>query len=277
MNSPHIQELLEEYVLGSLDAETQAQVEAHLATCVDCRARADAYAETVATLPQALANVSLYAVPEDLRDRVMARVVAAPPTTSQAQPERVVHVPTTSDFTPPAAVSARPLAMAQPRLRLAFIAVCLLLVSLLLWSIQLNVVLARERALRAEFGELVDQQEIVLEVIDSNKTERRVLLATAEGSRAYGKVFSRSDMPHVVAMAARLSPPSRNEAYHLWLTRDDVTFLAGTLRTNDEGFGMLLFDDSVDGPQYRHAIVTLQPIGSTIPAEEPILEWVPDE
>jgi hypothetical protein len=153
----------------------------------------------------------------------------------------------------------------------------LLLVSLLLWSIQLNVVLARERALRAEFGELVDQQEIVLEVIDSSKTERRVLLPPAGDSRAYGKVFTRSDMPHVVAMAARLTPPAAGEAYHLWLTRDEETILAGTLHTNDEGFGLLLFDDTVDGPQYSRAVVTLQPVGSTMPAEPLVLQWVPEE
>jgi hypothetical protein len=123
----------------------------------------------------------------------------------------------------------------------------------------------------------VDQQEIVLEVIDSNKTERRVLLPPTGDSRAYGKVFTRSDMPHVVAMAARLSPPAAGDAYHLWLTRENVTFLAGTLRTNDVGFGLLLYDDSVDGPQYSRAIVTLQRLGTMAPVDSAVLMWVLDE
>jgi hypothetical protein len=177
----------------------------------------------------------------------------------------------------PLATTPRIWALPQSQTRIALIAVCLLLVIVLLWSIRLNAVLARERALRAEFVELVDQQEVVLEVIDSRNTVRRVLLPPAGDSRAYGKVFTRSDMAHVVAMAARLAPPSPGEAYHLWLTRDGSTFLAGTLRTNDEGFGLVLYDDSVDGPQYTRAIVTLQPLGSTAPVEPPVLEWVPEE
>jgi hypothetical protein len=277
MNCQQVQELLEEYGLGLLDPETQAQVEAHLAGCADCRALAAAYEETLASLPEALASVSAYVVPQRLRDSVMSHILASPSVTPQARHETTASLPTTSIPPHPAAAYVRGWAIPQPWLRLAFIVACLLLVSLLLWSIQLNVVLARERALRAEFGELVDQQEIVLEVIDSSKTERRVLLPPAGDSRAYGKVFTRSDMPHVVAMAARLTPPPPGEAYHLWLERGDDTFLAGTLRTNDEGFGLILYDDSVDGPQYRRAIVTLQPMGGTTPAEPPVLEWRSEE
>jgi hypothetical protein len=279
MNSQHVQELLEEYELGLLDPEMQAQVEAHLAGCASCRALADAYAETLASLPEALARVSSssYAVPERLRDTVMSHVLASPSVTPLDRHETTENVATVSVPPQPVAASVRAWVTPHRRLRLALIAASLLLVSLLLWSIQLNVVLARERALRAEFGELVDQQEIVLEVIDSNKTERRVLLPPAGDSRAYGKVFTRSDMPHVVAMAARLTPPDPGESYHLWLTRGDNTFLVGTFRTNDEGFGLILYDDNVDGPQYSRAIVTLQPLGSTTPAEPPVLEWRPEE
>jgi hypothetical protein len=192
---------------------------------------------------------------------------------------RVTNTGSTATFVPLQQVAAtlRIWALPLSRTRMALIAACLLLVIVLFWSIQLNVVLARERALRAEFVELVDQQELVLEVIDSRNTERRVLLPPAGDSRAYGKVFTRSDMAHVVAMAARLTPPPPDEAYHLWLTRDGSTFLAGTLRTNDEGFGLVVYDDSVDDPQYTRAIVTLQPLGSTAPAEPPVLEWIPEE
>ena len=72
----------------------------------------------------------------------------------------------------------------------------LLLVFALAWSIRLNVVLACERALRAEFVELVgQQQELVLEIVDSGKTTRRVLRSTSESSNAYGKVFTALTWP----------------------------------------------------------------------------------
>jgi hypothetical protein len=281
MNCQQTQELLEDYTLGWLDPERQAQVESHLATCTDCGAIAAAYAESLATLPEALANASPYAVPKGLRDTIMARVLAAPAILPQDGHETPLGSPTAVVRPQPVATALHPWASSLPRLRLALVAACLLLVIVLLWSIRLNVVLARERALRAEFRELVDRQEIVLEVIDSSNTERRVLLppegSPDSGARPYGKVFTRSDMAHVVAMAARLTPPAPGQGYHLWLTRNGETFLAGTLRTNQEGFGLLVYDDSVDGPEYTRAAVTLQPLGSTTPVEPPVLEWRPAE
>jgi hypothetical protein len=282
MNCEETQELLEAYGLGVLEPEVAVQVKEHLASCDRCRALAQSYAETLAAIPETLATVSPYAMPTTLRQKLLAQVAGAP------QDE---HLHQTGDVLPPLARQAPPLpqppvaravsdpgrASSVPRLRLALIATCVLLVMLLLWSLRLNSVLARERALRAEFRGLVDQQEIVLEVIDSNQTVRRVLLPPAGDSRAYGKVFSRSDMAHVVAMAARLPVPAPGEAYHLWLTRDGQTFLAGTLRTNDEGFGLLVYDDAVDGPVYDRALVTLQPVGSATPVELPVLEWLLEE
>jgi hypothetical protein len=136
------------------------------------------------------------------------------------------------------------------------------------------VALARERALRAEFANLVDQQELVLEVIDSNKTTRRVLLPPEKGSSdAYGKLFTRSDLPHVVAMAARLPQPPAGQVYHLWVTSAGQTRLAGVMKVNEQGFGLLVFDADRNGPVYDSAQLTLQPIGSATAAAPPILTW----
>jgi hypothetical protein len=137
------------------------------------------------------------------------------------------------------------------------------------------VALARERALRAEFANLVDQQEVVLEVIDSNKTSRVVLRSPAgSDSSAYGKLFTRSDLPHVVAMAARLPQPPPGQAYHLWVTPSQgQTELAGVLKINEQGFGLLIFDADHDGPVYDSVQATLQPQGSRSPSGSPVLVW----
>jgi hypothetical protein len=139
----------------------------------------------------------------------------------------------------------------------------------------LSVALARERALRAEFANLVDQQEIVLEVIDSTQTTRRVLLPPEKGaSNAYGKLFTRADLPHVVTMAARLPQPPAGQAYHLWVTPTaGQTHLAGVLRVNEQGFGLLVFDADRNGPVYDDVQLSLQPVGSTAPAASPLLIW----
>jgi hypothetical protein len=152
-------------------------------------------------------------------------------------------------------------------------AAVILLALSLLWSIRLSVALARERALRAEFAGLVSQQELVLEVVDSDKTVRHILRSPDSTSRAYGKLYTRSDMPHVVVMAARLQPPPSGQAYHLWLTSGRRTQVAGTLAVNSQGFGLLIFEADRNGPSYESAEITLQPMGSSTPSAPPVLLW----
>jgi hypothetical protein len=255
--------MIEVYALGALDAPDQAMLETHLAECAACRQLLNEYTEMVNALPQAVALASPLQPPASLKARVLQSLETAPPPTPAAS------APKKSQPTFPRPKSSwwrtRPLAAAT---------LTLLIVLLLGWSVQLSVALARERALRAEFANLVDKQEVVLEVIDSNKTTRRVLLPSAEGaSDAYGKLFTRSDLPHVVAMAARLPQPPAGQGYHLWVTGDSRTQLAGVLKVNEQGFGLLIFDADHDGPIYDSAQITLQPVDSTRPAGSPILTW----
>ena len=149
----------------------------------------------------------------------------------------------------------------------------LLVLALFAWSISLNVTLARERSLRAGFANLVDQQELVLEVVDSSKTIRRVLLPPEKGPPSYGKLYTRTDMAHVVAMVARLDAPAPGEAYHLWVVKGQETTLAGLLTINDEGFGLLLYDEIEDGPLFDGALLTLQAVGDITPQLPPVLVW----
>src|SRR5687767_3249974 len=120
MTIQHVHEHLEEYVLGWLDPETQAQVEEHLASCAECRAQADAYEETLATLPEALARVSSHIVPANLRDRVIARAVATPEVMAQEGYGTFVAEPIGAVPSPPVTTPTRVWAMPQLRLRLAF-------------------------------------------------------------------------------------------------------------------------------------------------------------
>jgi anti-sigma-K factor RskA len=262
MSCEQIREMIEAYALGALDAPDQAMVETHLAECAACRQLLNEYAEMVNALPQAVALASPLQPPDSLKARVLKSLETAPPLTPAAS------APKKSQPTFPRPKSwwrIRPLAAA---------ALTLLIVVLLGWSVQMSVALARERALRAEFANLVDKQEVVLEVIDSSKTTRRVLLPLEKGSSdAYGKLFTRSDLPHVVAMAARLPQPPPGQAYHLWVISAGQTHLAGVMKVNEQGFGLLVFDADRNGPVYDSAELTLQPIDSTTPADSPLLIW----
>jgi hypothetical protein len=244
-----IQELLEAYVLGTLDPTERTQVELHLQTCADCQRLVREYAEVASKLPQALASVSRLSLPSGIKTRLLQ---------------------TLADKA--AAARRRPFPI-RWRPRLVTLSLAILLAVSLAWGFQLNVALAQERALRSEFANLLDQREIVLEVIDSSKTTKAFLRATADDSNSYGKLFTRSDLPDVVAMAGRLPIPPAGQAYHLWVTKDGQTYLVGVMKVNEKGFGLLVFTADQPGPVYESVQLILQPIGSMSPSGIPIIAW----
>lgn len=281
MNCADVREVLEEYVLGLLTPEQQQQVAAHLAGCADCRAIAQEYADRLATLPEALAAVSPHQLPTAVKARLLQRLETDAPNgldSSLVHPLLPDSTPIKPALSPAVARPAPDLQLGIRRLRWALAVATVLLVFTLAWSIRLNVALARERALRAEFVELVGHQhELVLEIVDSGKTTRRVLRSTREGSNAYGKVFTRSDMAYVVAMAARLPQPPPGQAYHLWLTQGEQTELAGMMKINQDGFALVIYQAAENDPLYDRAYVTLQPQAGVTPEGTPVIAWQAEE
>jgi hypothetical protein len=283
MDCDTIRELLEEYALGLLDVEEQRQVEQHLAGCPACQAALDEYRAVLATLPEALASVSPYRLPPSLKPDLMARIT---PGTGAETPHALsselssgesAGMPKTAATRQTRASSMGWLAgLLQPRF--ALLLTLVLLVATLAWGFQLNVALARERSLRAEYVELVgQQQELVLEVLDSPETVRRVLRAAVDGSNAYGKVFTRPELPFVVAMAARLPQPPAGQAYQLWLVADGELVPAGTMAINGQGFGLLVYTADNATHDYQAALLTLQSPGATTPSDQPVLAWYSTE
>lgn len=281
MNCADVREVLEEYVLGLLTPEQQQQVAAHLTGCADCRAIAQEYGDQLATLPEALAAVSPHQLPATVKARLLQRLETGAPNgldSSLVRPLLPDSTPIKPALPPAVARPAPDLQLGIRRLRWALAVATVLLVFTLAWSIRLNVALARERALRAEFVELVGHQhELVLEIVDSGKTTRRVLRSTREGSNAYGKVFTRSDMAYVVAMAARLPQPPPGQAYHLWLTQGETTELAGMMKINQDGFALVIYQAAENDPLYDRAYVTLQPQAGVTPEGTPVIAWQAEE
>jgi hypothetical protein len=267
MNCEQVRDLLECYALGALDPDERASVEAHLAGCRDCRTLASEYAGIAAVLPEALAARSPVQLPAGLQARIWQSVQ---PNTSEpaAQPALAP-----ASRWPYRGTPARPApAWLSVRLIGGVVTIALLLAALVA-AFQLNTALAQERALRAEYANLVGQQETVLEVIDSNKTVKALLRATNPGSPAYGKLYTRPDLPNVVVMAARLDPPPPGQAYRLWLVQDGQTLSPGDLTINSQGFGLIVFDAAQNGPIYQKAKLVLQPAAQTAPEGPVILSW----
>ncbi len=249
MNCEEIRENLEAYALGTLDASERKAIEAHLSECDDCPTFAREYAAIADTMHEALAAASPRRVPTGLKRRVLDSLDAPKP-----------------------APEPRP-RLGWLRWRTVGFALLVLIAAIgIAQTAQLSVALAQERALRAEYANLVDQQELVLDVIDSPRTVRVVLRST-NGSPAYGKLYSRPDMPYVVAMIARLPMPPEGQSYHLWLTRSGQTKLAGVLKVNAQGFGLLVYQAAQNGPTFDSAQVMLQADGSTQPLGPAMLNW----
>ena len=290
MDCNWVAERQDAHAVGALEPDEWAEVERHLAGCPDCRRRAAELADVAAALPWALAAASPVQPPTALKARILASVPALPGpapagTGRGATTEGRASSETGRIASAGGALRPRPLRLSDRWRRpwgrsgaLARLAAVVLLLLALGWSVRLGLALERERSRHAELAALVGQQEIVLEVVDSDKTERRVLLTTRPdacepGTCPYGKVFTRSDLPHVVAMAARLPAPTADQAYHLWLTNAGRTELAGTLTLDEKGFGLLVFDADHAGPTYDAAEVTLQPEGASTPSGDPVLRW----
>ncbi len=279
MDHRRVTDLLEFYALGMLEQDEQRVMERHLAGCAECRRLADDLAATVASVPLALAAASPLRPPADLKDRVLHAARETSPGSSsiesgiRSNAQTLESPPSTTN---PSVVARSEIAPGRAgwwRAVAAAAAIAVLALSLA-WGVQLSEALDNERALREQVAaHFTQQQEIVLEVVDADDATRLILRSPDPDSRAYGKLFTRPDLPHVVAMAARLPIPAQGETYHLWLTSEGRTFLAGVLTVNDQGFGLLTFDADHDGPVYEAARLTLQAAGAEEPGGETVLAW----
>jgi hypothetical protein len=244
-----VRERLEAYALGALERDESAAVERHLAACADCRRVAEELAGVAHGLPVALAAASPLRPPTALRERVLA---AVPGATEPSRDRRGLRV------------SRRALVLALAATVLA---------GALAWAAGLQIALARERDRRAELASLIHQQELYFELADSPRTEKLFLRSVGgRFARSYGKVYTRPDLPDVVAFAARLPRADAGRAYHLWLTQDGRVTLAGVLTIRD-GFGVVVFRADAPGPRFDVAELTLQAPGARAPGGVPVLSW----
>jgi Putative zinc-finger len=257
MNCDVIRELLEAYSLGALDDNEARLVDDHAADCLECRGLLDAYVEAASNLVDALPQMTTPPSPQ-LKQRLIRQV--APDAAAMRR------------------FSIRAHGSMQPALRPAFKAVAAGLVLLIVglsvaWGLQQSSALAREKSLRTELEAMIGQQEVVLEVVDSNRTVKSQLRATEPDSTAYGKLYTRPDMPWVVALTGRLPAKSEEEVYNLWLTRDGREDLAGALEVNANGFALILFDAGVNGPVYEAARVVHQLPGAEAADGTTVVRW----
>jgi Anti-sigma-K factor rskA/Putative zinc-finger len=247
MNCDEVRELLAGFVLEALDADERAAVAHHLEQCPDCAALASALAAAAHELPLVLDVLDVPALPASVLERLER---------ATARPAR--HG--TRRWTP------LPRALRTP---LAAAAVIALAVIAVLAAVRSQQAVADEHDLRARLIALVGQQSIVFDVVDSPHTTKALLLPGHAGSRAYGKIYTRSDSRDAVAFVNRLAQPTGSERYLLWIRNQRRTARAGVFSLH-AGFGYLVFHHNRRLP-LQDAFVTLQTPSPT-PAGKSVLK-----
>jgi hypothetical protein len=253
-----IRDQLEAFVLGVLDEEAQADIRLHLESCPDCRAIVADYIVLVDELPQLLVEAAPLTPPASAKARLIAKI------SKQTRTSLTKAFP--NGRTPQRYGIVR---------RFALPVLSFLLVMSLLMSVYLSAALARERDYRLE---LAHQTELIFEVVDSERTERTFLRSAIHIENGtlppYGKVFTRSDMPYVVAMTGRLPQPPAGQVYNLWLYRDGEAEHVGQLSVDAMGFSSLVYNAQEVGLNYERAEVVLQNDNSTSPSTGTlVLNW----
>lgn len=266
-------ERLEAWALGALDPHEQAAVDAHVTSCARCREAAAPLADTAALIPKALASAASVEAPASLKQRLLSAVESRRQTLAVATTDGPA-------LAPPARASANaPQGGAQRRSwwrtpwAYGGAAAALLLALSLAWGAQSTVALFHERNLRSNLATLVGQQEVVLDVVDSSRTVRVLLRATDPSSTSYGKVYTRPDMPYVIAMTGRLPQAPAGQVYNLWVSSEGSERVVGKLTVNDQGFGLLVYSAPTNGPSFDSARVVLQPEGAVDPSGTQVLVW----
>lgn len=244
-----ISEALGAHALGSLEPDEAADVAAHLRDCEPCQRELIEIEDALGLVPSALDRSSRLEPPRELRAWVLDDVAQAP-----------------APFAP------RRRSLSQRVVYMAAAVVLLALVS----TAYMGVALATERAAKNDLAAQISQDEIVLDVVDSTATQKRVLRATSPvAPRAYGKLYTRPDADHAVLMVARMPSPEQGHVYRAWLWRDGIATGLGDVNVNDEGFGRLVFRlESVDVPAIERVMVTSEPASAFVQGDvQPVVSW----
>ncbi len=237
----HVRDQLAEYALGILPDEDAIAVIEHLAGCAECREELTGHQRVVAALT--LAAPAALPSPE-AGARLMARV-SGPQTTP---PRRVFSMRTLLDTRLPAWMGV------------VLAGLVMVLATLLLANNPASVPQSHQTPL------------LTLQQDDTQTNPYLVKLeATERMPRARGAVLIRTDGQHAILIVEGLEP-FENQAYQLWLNRDNDPVSAGYFSVSDSGLTAIPFTMPDLFFTYFDMKLTLEPSGgSLLPTGAPVM------
>ncbi len=234
MNCSEVQELAELYVVGALEPEVAADVEAHLTECALCRGTVESLAGPVEALRLGLPPV---APPAALRERILgipyqgAAAVAHPALVGERQ-----------DAGEAQSASGGLLRRLWPRLATAA-ALCLLLVSGWL-GMQYAELRGEVQTARAELARLqaYDQALAIIQQAVQDGGAVVSVEGTEMAPTARGMVYAPLHGREGVLMVVGLPPQPGDWGYQLWLIRGDTRLPGGYFEPEPSGRCLLKID-----------------------------------
>jgi anti-sigma factor RsiW len=230
-------ELLEDYILGTLSAEETAWMRAHVETCSRCQAELESLRGTVHALPFSAPEPDV-PISDDLWDRIERSISTSPGATG--------YPGTAAPEAGPSNIRSLPQARNTPRL-------WLMVAALMLVSLVSGVVLARALPQMGEDDAGV--QRIAAEFTDPSVDASGELLYLPEEHVFVLDVTGMPELPE-------------GYVYQAWLTDGDVPTSVGLLNAGTE-----VFATAGDRDNLQMFCVTVEPgpLGNEAPTTDPVL------
>jgi anti-sigma-K factor RskA len=246
------------YAMGALDDQACPELQAHLATCPECRHELEALRADMALLALSAAGPQ---PPQRSRQRLTEAIAAEP---QETQPQTGLIVGRLR----PRWLSLMPVAVA---LVLAITSLGLLLEIQRLKDANAKLAQALKLA-QADRDHAVE----ILAMLKDPEAQQMILVPTKTPPQPQVKTFYVRDKGHVLLMASNLAEPPANKAYQLWLLPKDEKgkpMPCGTFKTDWRGHTMKLYYMETAGVDAKGFAVTVEPeSGSEIPTSPIVLE-----
>jgi anti-sigma-K factor RskA len=254
MSHEKLSELCSIYALGALDGEELREFEAHLETgCPLCGQQIQEYSQTVAAIPEALANVKPSA---DLKDRLMARLDQEGPNRGAVGFKPVVKPSSGSGrrrgWLPWACAVAAGLALTVSLTR-----VSRLNRGLVEQQEKLNQQLQQLKTLQR----LLSDEKEVTQFIAKPGVRVTPLAGTDRSPQAAGQILWSAQEKKALFYASKLPSPPEGKTYQLWIIANNKPIDAGIFPVDPQGNGFLKVPLLAEADKAQKFAVTLEPAG----------------
>ncbi|MBI3359772.1 MAG: anti-sigma factor [Chloroflexi bacterium] len=239
MTNAHIDDLIEEYALGLLEADEVTRADAHLAHCARCRVKVDSASNAAAVLALMVDPASPAA---ETGQRLLARAASSK--------RRLM----------PGALLAAPRFNPWPLIAIANLA---LTVVVAVWALSLQAQLRRLEADNANVVQRLAREEKRIALVSSPEVEVIKLAGTENSPESGGQAYLDRTTNTAWITVYHLPEVGEGETYQAWLIGPEGPVSAGTFKPTVDGRGEIWVTATTDLAEYKAVGVSREPEGGS--------------